>query len=249
MGENGAPRGAEPDSGPTRPGRDGHADSMTAKRAGGRDQLLHHAVRLSIMCVVWGTISGAWSLTSGLLAGSLGVIGLGLMVVGDVVGSAALVWRFRAEQHDALRANRAESRVSLVVASALLVAAMVLTVEAIYALSVRSGPSDSWVAMLSAGAAAVVLTPLGLAKYQVARALRSHALRGDAILSCIGAALGVLALLGLAADSLLGWWWADRVAALVVAVVAAAAGVQVLRNRPQSALAILEREDSSLVKQ
>jgi len=48
----------------------------------------------------------------------------------------------------------------------------------------------------------------------------------------MGAALGVLALLGLVADQLLGWWWADRVAALCVAVIASAEAIRVIRMRP-----------------
>ena len=205
---------------------------MSRARCTERDRLVARAVLLSSVSVLWGTVSGAWSLTSGLLAGSLAVFGLGLSVAGDVVGSACLVWRFRTERRDPRQASRAETRVSVVVAASLSVAALVLTTEAIYALATESGPERSWSAMLSAGAAVVVLAPLGVAKYRLAQALHSHALRGDATLSCIGAVLGALALLGLMADGLLGWWWADRVAALAVAVVAAAEGARVLRHRP-----------------
>jgi divalent metal cation (Fe/Co/Zn/Cd) transporter len=86
--------------------------------------------------------------------------------------------------------------------------------------------------MVSAGVSAVVLAPLGLAKYRTGIALHSHALKGDGTLSTMGAALGILALLALLADRFLGWWWADRVAALVVAAIAGAEAVRVLRMRP-----------------
>jgi divalent metal cation (Fe/Co/Zn/Cd) transporter len=56
----------------------------------------------------------------------------------------------------------------------------------------------------------------------VAAELRSRALRGDATLSGIGAAVALLALIGLLLDRSFGWWWADRVAALSVAGIAAA---------------------------
>lgn len=55
---------------------------------------------------------------------------------------------------------------------------------------------------------------------------------GDGTLSAIGAALGVVALLGLLAEQLLGWWWADRATALCVGVVAATEAIRVVRMRP-----------------
>ena len=95
-----------------------------------------------------------------------------------------------------------------------------------------SAPEHSVQAMISAGVSAIVLAPLGLAKHRTGTALHSHALKGDGTLSAMGAALGVLALLGLLASQILGWWWADRVAALAVAAVAAAETIRVVRKRP-----------------
>jgi divalent metal cation (Fe/Co/Zn/Cd) transporter len=67
---------------------------------GERQALVQRAILLSVVSVVWGLGVGTWSITAGLLAGSLGVLGLGLDVVADVVGSASLVWRFRRERSD-----------------------------------------------------------------------------------------------------------------------------------------------------
>jgi hypothetical protein len=82
---------------------------------------------------VWGLGVGAWSITAGLLAGSLAVLGLGLGLdmVADLVGSANLVWRFRRGRSGPRTAERAEARAATVVVVALLVTAMVFTVAAI----------------------------------------------------------------------------------------------------------------------
>jgi divalent metal cation (Fe/Co/Zn/Cd) transporter len=52
--------------------------------------------------------------------------------------------------------------------------------------------------------------------------MASRALQGDGSLSIVGAATSLLALVALALNDTLGWWWADRAAALVVAAIAAA---------------------------
>jgi divalent metal cation (Fe/Co/Zn/Cd) transporter len=195
--------------------------------------LIQRALVLSVVSVVWGLGVGAWSITAGLLAGSLGVLGLGLDVLADVVGSASLVWRFRKERSDPQAAEQAEARASVVVVVALLITATVLAVASVQALVAGTAPDNSVSAMLSAGVSALVLAPLAIAKHRVGTALSSSALKGDGTLSGIGATLGVLALVGLLANRYLGWWWADRVAALSAAFVALIEARRVLRNRPQ----------------
>ena len=197
-----------------------------------RHRLLARALALSYFSVAWGLVAGAWTITAGLLAGSLGVLGLGLNVLADVAGSIGLVWRFGVERRDPARGLRAEARASMVVAGALSLVAITLTIAAINDLVAGSAPEHSVQAMISAGVSAIVLAPLGLSKRRVGTALHSHALKGDGTLSAMGAALGVLALLGLLADHFFAWWWADRVAALAVAAVAAAESIRVVRMRP-----------------
>jgi divalent metal cation (Fe/Co/Zn/Cd) transporter len=194
--------------------------------------LFARALALSYFSVVWGLIAGVSAIAAGLLAGSLGVLGLGLNVLADVAGSVGLIWRFGVERRDPARGLQAEARASIVVAAALGLVAITLTVAAINDLLSHSVPEYSLFAMISAGVSAVVLAPLGRAKYRTGRQLGSHALMGDGTLSGIGAALGVLALLGLLAEQLLGWWWADRATALCVAVVAFAEALRVIRMRP-----------------
>jgi divalent metal cation (Fe/Co/Zn/Cd) transporter len=197
-----------------------------------RRRLLTRALALSYFSVAWGLIAGASAITAGLLARSLGVLGLGLNVMADVAGSIGLIWRFGVERRDPARGLKAEARASIVVATGLGLVAITLTVAAINDLLSHSVPKHSLFAMISAGISAAVLAPLGWAKYRTGAHLGSHALMGDGTLSAIGAALGVLALLGLLAEQLLGWWWADRIAALCVAAVAVTEAVRVIRMRP-----------------
>ncbi|NNN02122.1 MAG: cation transporter, partial [Acidimicrobiaceae bacterium] len=199
-----------------------------------RVRLLARAIRLSIISVAWGLVSGVLAVVAGINAGSLGVLGLGLNILADVTGSLGLIWRFRVEQRDPFRANHAERLASLVVGTALVTVSLSLAVAATTALISRTSPHQSWIALGAAGVSTIVLTPLGLAKRRTGQELASHALRGDGTLSIIGSALGLVAVMGLLANEYLGWWWTDRGAALGIAVVAGVEAARVLRNRPRA---------------
>jgi divalent metal cation (Fe/Co/Zn/Cd) transporter len=186
-----------------------------------RSALLHRAVRLSWLSIGFGLLFGGVSVSSGLIAHSLGVLAAGLAVLADVTGSIVLVWRFRVEQHQPERAAHVEARAAAVIAAALGGIAVSLAVESIKALINGTHPGSSVVTIASAAGSIVVLIPLALAKRRTAYALNSDALKGDSTLSAIGASTAILALLGLALFHAFGWWWSDRVVALVVAAVAA----------------------------
>jgi divalent metal cation (Fe/Co/Zn/Cd) transporter len=196
-----------------------------------RAQQVRRALRLAYVSIGWGLASGAFAVTIGVLSRSLGVLGVGFGVLGDVGGSAAVAWRARAERRDAAAADRAEAVASRVVVVALLLASAVLVVGAVVALRAGSRPDSTVIAMASAGVNVVVLLPLGRAKRRLGTALASDALRGDGLLSILGACMATFALVALVLDRVLGWWWADRVAALVVAAIAAAEAARIARAR------------------
>ena len=77
---------------------------------------------------------------------------------------------------------------------------------------------------------AIVMPVLARAKRRVARALDSRALEADAVQTSLCAYLSVIALVGVAMNALLGWWWADPVAALAMGPVIAKEGIEGLRG-------------------
>jgi hypothetical protein len=78
--------------------------------------------------VVFGLLSGAVSVATGLSGHSLSVLAVGLGVLADVTGSTALIWRFSAERRLAQPASR-ETRAATIVAAALAVVGVVLIAE------------------------------------------------------------------------------------------------------------------------
>jgi divalent metal cation (Fe/Co/Zn/Cd) transporter len=196
----------------------------------GRLTLITAALRLVAISVIFGLLSGAVSVITGLQDHSLGVFAIGLGVLADVTGSAVLIWRFRAEQRQPVQSGAAEFRAAVIVSIALTVVSIVLIIESAAGLATGSHPGASSVTIAAAGVSLVVLTPLAYAKYRLGRRMNSRALQGDGVLSGIGAATSLFALAALVLYHALGWWWADRVAALIVAAVAA---IQAGRTAPK----------------
>ncbi len=185
-----------------------------------RHALLHRALQLSWLSVCFGLVSGSVSVGSGIADHSLGVLAAGLSVLADVTGSIVLIWRFRVERSDPVRASEVEDRAALAVATALGVIAVVLAFESLRELIAGTHPGGGGLTVISASVGFAVLAPLALQKRRVAVALGSHALKGDSTLSAIGAGTALFAVVGLVVNSAFGWWWADRAVALVIAAVA-----------------------------
>jgi divalent metal cation (Fe/Co/Zn/Cd) transporter len=77
-----------------------------------------------------------------------------------------------------------------------------------------------------------MLMPLfGRAKKRIGYRLHSHATTGEGVQNILCAYLSLTILIGLAANALFGFWWADPLVALVVATVALQTGVRTWRGQ------------------
>src|SRR5690349_5255737 len=130
---------------------------MAPVQPSGRARLAGRALWLVTVSVVFGAGSGAVSVAAGLRCHSLGVLAVGLGVLADAAGSAALVWRFRAEIRRPGQAAGHEARAAVIVAAALGVISVALAVPSVAALGSRSRPGTS---VLALTAAAVLLAVL-----------------------------------------------------------------------------------------
>jgi divalent metal cation (Fe/Co/Zn/Cd) transporter len=79
----------------------------------------------------------------------------------------------------------------------------------------------SWIGIGLAAVTAPTMPLLARAKRNVGRKLNSSATVSEAGQNMICAYLSMALLVGLLANALFGWWWADPAAALVIAAVAA----------------------------
>jgi divalent metal cation (Fe/Co/Zn/Cd) transporter len=195
-----------------------------------RDKLLVRALLLSYVSIGTSIVLGSIAIGTGLRSGSLGLVGVGLNLIGDLVGSIGLVWRFKRERRSSDSGSVAERRISILVSLVLGVVALTLLISSVSELIAGTVPHRSVVALVTSAITAVVLLPLGYAKRNVGQSLHSEALRGDGAVSLIGAVMGLAALVGLILTRTLGWWWSDRCVALLVALVAAGEGLRIARS-------------------
>lgn len=191
-----------------------------------RKALIARGRRLEYFTIAWNAFEAAVALVSGLLAGSIALVGFGLDSVIETLSAAILLWRFHAAHDDEARERTARRLVGI---SFLLLAAYV-AVESLRALWTKAQPERSVPGILIALAAVIVMPLLARAKRRVAAQMGSSALHADSRQADFCAYLSLILLAGLLLHTLLGWWWADPVAALIMTPIIAREGVQGLRG-------------------
>jgi divalent metal cation (Fe/Co/Zn/Cd) transporter len=171
------------------------------------------ALRVSYVTVAWSTVQGGGAVAEGLHSKSLALLGVGVSLALDVGSSCVLIWRFgKTTGHE-----HAEVIAGRVARFALGAVGVGLLVGAIQRLVTTSGPTVSALSIGLAVAGVCVLPALARWKFRVSTRVGSAALRTDARITAVGAAMSAVTLVGLGVTSLFNWWWADAVAALAVA--------------------------------
>ena len=201
----------------------------SAPAAVDRTALIARGRRLEYFTIAWNGFEAAVALVSGLLAGSIALVGFGLDSVVETISAGILLWRLGAED-DPLRRARTERTAHRMVGICFLLLATYVAVESLRALWTKAQPARSIPGIMIALAAVVVMPLLGRAKRRVAAQMGSRALHADSRQADFCAYLSAILLAGLLLHALWGWWWADPVAALVMTPIIAREGVQGLRG-------------------
>lgn len=204
--------------------------SATGRDEPDRSELLRRGRRLEYLTVGYNSLEGVIAVVSGLVAGSIALVGFGFDSAIEVVSGLALLWRLR-PSIDAERREEAERKTLRVVGASFLVLAAYVALDAGKSLLRHEAPEESVPGIALAAASLVVMPLLVRAKRRVAQQLRSAALQADARQTELCMYLSAILLGGLALNALVGWWWADPVAALVMAPIIAKEGVEALRGK------------------
>jgi divalent metal cation (Fe/Co/Zn/Cd) transporter len=188
-----------------------------------RPRLERRARRLAWGGNVWHLIEFAIAIGAGIAAGSVALLGFGGDSLIEILSGSVIVWLFTARRDSSQQAERRAQQ--LIAATFFMLTAYILA-ESFRDLIGDHHPHSSWVGIALAAVTAVAMPLLARAKRRVGRRLGSAAAVAEAEQNQLCAYLSIALLVGLLANALAGWWWADPTAALVIAAVAAYEGIE-----------------------
>ncbi len=197
----------------------------TAEEA--RERLVARARFLAWFGICWHALEAALAVGAGIAAGSIALVGFGADSVVESIAGFALIWRFGSARQ---ASEAAEERAYRLIAISFWVIAAYVGVEAVRQFAGGSHPETSWVGIALAAITLLAMPPLARAKTKVAEQLRSAATKAEGRQNMLCAYLSAGLLVGLGANALLGWWWADPGAALLIAAVAVREGREAWRG-------------------
>lgn len=186
-----------------------------------RERLVRRAKLLAWGGNAWHLVEFAIAVAAGVAAGSIALIGFGADSLIEALAGFIILWRFTARRS---QSETAERRAQQLVAASYLILVVYIVVEATRSLVGGNQPEASWIGIGLAAFTAPTMPLLARAKRRVGHRLGSAATVSEAEQNQICAYLSIALLVGLLANALAGWWWADPAAALVIAAVAGKEG-------------------------
>jgi divalent metal cation (Fe/Co/Zn/Cd) transporter len=192
-----------------------------------RPRLIRRARLLAWLGLGWHGIEAAVAITAGIVAGSIALVGFGADSLIESVAGLVLLWRFAEARASSESAERSAQRL---IGASFYVLAAYITVEAIRTLAGAHHPDVSYVGIGLAAVTLVTMPPLAMAKARIGERLNSSATKSEGRQNMVCAYLSGALLVGLGANAVAGWWWADPLTALVIAVVAVREGRQAWRG-------------------
>jgi divalent metal cation (Fe/Co/Zn/Cd) transporter len=195
-----------------------------AQNIAGRVELIKRGKLLEYFTIGWNLLEAVVAIGSGLIAGSIALVGFGIDSLIESLSGSILLWRLADESDD-----REKLAVRLVGASFLILAAYV-TFDAVKSLIYQETPETSYVGIGLAVVSILIMPLLARAKKDVGVKLGSRAMVSDSKQTNICAYLSVILLAGLILNALFGWWWADPVAALIMIPIIVKEGIEGLRG-------------------
>jgi divalent metal cation (Fe/Co/Zn/Cd) transporter len=182
---------------------------------------------LEYLTIGWSMFEAAVALGAGVLAGSTALLGFGIDSLIESLSGSVLLWRLQHGEEGEQREQIARKLVGI----SLLILAAYVAFEAVEALVEQEPPAASYVGIGIAFLAMIVMPLLARAKRKVASSLESGAMQADSRQSDICGYLSAILLIGLGANAMFGWWWADPVAGLIMVPIIGQEGINALRGK------------------
>jgi divalent metal cation (Fe/Co/Zn/Cd) transporter len=179
--------------------------------------LLDRARRLTHLGLAWHALEAAVAIGAGVVAGSIALLGFGADSVIEAGAGLVVLWLVTGGRWGS---GVAERRAQQLIAVSFVLLALYVTVESVRDLLGGHHPAVSWVGVGLSVVTLAAMPSLAAAKRRVGTALGSSATASESRQTMLCAYLSGALLVGLVANAIAGWWWADPVAALVIGAVA-----------------------------
>jgi divalent metal cation (Fe/Co/Zn/Cd) transporter len=194
------------------------------------DRLQRRGIRLEWATTSWNLMEVFVTIGLGIAAGSLALVAFGLSSMIEVFASTVVIWHLREGRDPAPNRTRLAFRL---IAVAFFALAAFLFVTSMRSLILGLEPDESPLGIAYLAVTAAVMFTLAEAKRRTARSIDSGPLEAEAAMTALDGFLCIGILSALAANIVLGWWWADAVAALGIGGFAAREGFESLaESRP-----------------
>ncbi|MEO7269806.1 MAG: cation transporter [Knoellia sp.] len=190
-----------------------------------RAALIRRAQLLAGATVAYNVVEGIIAISAGRSANSSALVSFGLDSFVEVASGLIVLWQFR----HVLPESR-ERRAQQLMAVAFFVLAAYVGIDA---LRVLLGSHEADASPVGVGLAVVsllVMPFLSRAQRTTGRELGSGTVVSDSKQTMLCTYLSAVLLVGLLANALLGWWWADPLAGLAIAAVAVREGLESWRG-------------------
>jgi divalent metal cation (Fe/Co/Zn/Cd) transporter len=194
---------------------------------GQRLQLVSRARLLASLGIAWHIIEAAIAFAAGAAAGSIALVGFGADSLVETLAGLIVLWRFADRRSES---ETAEQRAQRLIGLSFFLVAAYVAVEALRTLTGANHPDASWIGIGLAAVTLVTMPALASAKARVGARLGSSATKSEGRQNLLCAYLSAGLLVGLSANALLSWWWADPATALLIAGVAVHEGREAWRG-------------------
>ncbi|HVM03430.1 MAG TPA: cation transporter [Acidimicrobiales bacterium] len=188
--------------------------------SGARAAAVRRARQLNLVTIGWNGVEGVVAVIAGVAAGSVSLIGFGLDSAIEVSAAVILALHLRREGAGACM-QESDRRATRAIAVSFGLLAAYVAFESVRDLVTAGRPDASVPGLVIAVLSLLVMPWLARAKRRLAPALGSRAVQADATQTNLCALLSGVLVVGLGANALAGWWWADPLAGIGIAVIAA----------------------------
>ena len=182
-----------------------------------RERLVGRGQRLAWFGLGWHVLEAAVAIAAGAIAGSVALVGFGADSFIEAGAGLIVIWLLAAGRSTS---HRAERRAQQLIAASFVLLAAYVGVQAVRDLLDGHHPAASWVGVGLSVVTLAVMPPLAAAKGSVGEQLGSAATTSESRQTLLCAYLSAGLLIGLLANAVAGWWWADPIVALAIGVVA-----------------------------